>query len=134
MLLHALLEKEYPLHTIRQYIFCNVVLRKQILYIFLSNPATEVPPLLSVYYFFKCTRATQTILYIEILTISITPKSNCRRKLNVANAGCMLMYVDLEGDPRNFYYSHSISRLLWNNILRVLKSATREAVVVVNFL
>ena len=50
--------------------------------------------LLSLYYFFKCTRDTQTLLYIEILTIPITPKGNCRRQLNVANAGCMLMYVD----------------------------------------
>ena len=75
-------------------LFFSCVLRKQILYIFLSNPATEVPPLLSLYYFFKCTRTTQTLLYIEILTIPITPKGNCRRQLNVANAGCMLMYVD----------------------------------------
>ena len=38
-----------------------------------------------------------------------------------------------EGDPRNFYDGRSISHLLRNNLLRVLKSATREPVVVVKF-
>ena len=38
-----------------------------------------------------------------------------------------------EGDPRNFYDGRSISHLLRNNLLRVLKSATRETVVVVKF-
>ena len=42
--------------------------------------------------------------------------------------------INLVGDPRNFYYGRSKSRLLRNNILRVLKSATREPVVVVYFL
>ena len=45
-----------------------------------------------------------------------------------------ILDVNQVGDPRNFYYGRSISRLLPNNILRVLKSATREPVVIVNFL
>ena len=44
-----------------------------------------------------------------------------------------LQVVDQEGDPRNFYDGRSISHLLRNNLLRVLKSATREPVVVVKF-
>ena len=41
--------------------------------------------------------------------------------------------LNLGGDPRNFYDGRSISHLLRNNLLRVLKSATREPVVVVKF-
>ena len=61
--------------------------------------------------------------------------NNIPKQINYINGrhDIQLVLSYLEGDPRNFYDGRSISHLLRNNLLRVLKSATREPVVVVKF-